>query len=432
MADSFRSDIPKAEKFVHVVLETAVFIWNWTKRFRVSIQRWKKIQPQPDWTLPRIPQLDGLRGIAIALVLLHHYIYQMHPSMPDALSAILIPVAELGWSGVDLFFILSGFLIGGILVDAKESVNYYRTFYIRRVFRILPIYFFLILLGFLLVELGAHTGGAMSGISLHPAPWRYYLTFTQNFYFARHSDVLSYLQVTWSLAVEEQFYLTLPLLVRRLDKDKLLAVAVGMVVFIGVLRSVLYWNGHINAMQSYVLPFCRFDSLFIGVACAMLMRNRSLFTRLQKYTKLLAAATIVLGCVFFYMDHHLWGRNIFLHTAGFTIVGLFYAAVMMLVLVHPEGVISRALRYKPLMSLGTISYCVYLIHGYVLVIIDHLLQMALRLSVFEMWAAILLGAAMTFLLAQGSWVLFESRMIALGHRFAYERNETPEPAEDRA
>jgi len=381
--------------------------------------------------LPRIPQLDGLRGIAIGLVLLHHYIYQMHPSMPDALSAILFPVAELGWSGVDLFFILSGFLIGGILVDAKESVNYYRTFYVRRVFRILPVYLLLVLLGFLLVELGAHASGAMSGISPHPAPWRYYLTFTQNFYFARHSDVLSYLQITWSLAVEEQFYLTLPLLVRKVNRDKLLAVAVGMVVFFGVLRSVLYWNGYINAMQSYVLPFYRFDSLFIGVACAMLMRNRNLFTRLQKYPRLFAAATIVLGCVFFFMDHHLWGRNIFLHTTGFTIVGLFYAAVMMLVLVNPEGVISRALRHKPLMSLGTISYCVYLIHGYVLVVIEHLLQLALRLSVVEMWAAILLGAAITLLLAQGSWVLFESRMIALGHSFAYERNNTPEPAADR-
>ncbi len=382
--------------------------------------------------MPRIPQLDGLRGIAIGLVLLHHYIYQMHPSMPDALSAILFPVAELGWSGVDLFFILSGFLIGGILVDAKESVNYYRTFYIRRVFRILPIYLLLVLLGFLLVELGAHASGAMSGISLHPAPWRYYLTFTQNFYFASHSDVLSYLQITWSLAVEEQFYLTLPLLVRRVDRDKLLAVAVGMVVFFGVLRSVLYWNGYINAMQSYVLPFCRFDSLFIGVACAMLMRNRNLFTRLQKYPRIPAAAAIGLGGVFFFMDHHLWGRSILLHMTGFTIIGLFYAAVMMLVLVHPEGVISRALRYKLLISLGTISYCVYLIHGYVLIVIEHLLRLAVRLSVVEMWAAILLGAAITLLLAQGSWVLFESRMIALGHSFAYERSNTPKPAAGRA
>jgi peptidoglycan/LPS O-acetylase OafA/YrhL len=378
--------------------------------------------------LLRIPQLDGLRGVAIGLVLLHHYIYQMHPSMPDVLTAILIPLGGLGWSGVDLFFILSGFLIGGILVDAKESVNYYRTFYIRRVFRILPLYLFLVLLGILLVKIGAHAGGPLSDASLNPAPWRYYFTFTQNFYFAKHSDVISYLQITWSLAVEEQFYLTLPLLVRKVDKNKLLAVAVGMVIFFGVLRSVLYWKGYINPLQSYILPFCRFDSLFIGVACAMLIRNQRLYTRLQNHPRLLAAATILLGGVFFSMNHNLWMKNLFLHTAGFTIVGLFYASLLMFVLVQPQGVIARALCYKPLMSLGTISYCVYLIHGYALIITDYLLQLVLHLSDFELWTAILLGAAITFLLAQGSWVFFESRMIALGHRFTYKQSKTLQPA----
>jgi peptidoglycan/LPS O-acetylase OafA/YrhL len=381
--------------------------------------------------LRRILQLDGLRGIAIGLVLLHHYVYQMHPSMPDALSTILIPLASLGWSGVDLFFILSGFLIGGILVDAKDSVNYYRTFYIRRVFRILPIYLLLVLLGFLLTELSAHSTGAVSRIALHPAPWRYYLTFTQNFYFAKHSDVLSYLQITWSLAVEEQFYLTLPLLVRKINKDKLLAVAVAMVVIFGVLRSVLYWNGYINAMQSYVLPFCRFDSLFIGVACAMLVRNENLYAWLQRHPRPLAAATVVLGSAFFSMDHRLWARNLLLHTVGFTTIGLFYGAVMMLVLIRPEGLLARAMRFKPLMSLGTISYCVYLIHGYVLIISDQLLQLALRLSDVEMWAAIVLGATMTLLLAQGSWTFFESRMIALSHRFTYLSKKPPELAPER-
>ena len=369
--------------------------------------------------------------MAIGLVLLHHYIYQMHPSMPDALSAVLTPFAGLGWSGVDLFFILSGFLIGGILVDAKESPNYYRTFYIRRVFRILPIYLFLVLLGFFLTVLAAHSTGALSTLSLHPAPWLSYLTFTQNFYFAKHSDVLSYLQITWSLAVEEQFYLTLPLLVRKIDKNKLLAVAVGMVLFFGTLRSALYWHGSINAMQSYVLPFCRFDSLFIGVACAMLVRNENLFIRLQKHPRILVAVTLALGAVFLLMDHHLWGKNLFLHTVGFTLIGLFYASLMMLVLIRPAGALSRAMQFKPLMSLGTISYCVYLIHGYTLILTDHFLQKALPLSDSEIWLAIVLGAAITFLVAQGSWVWFESRMIALGHRFAYEINKTSEPAADR-
>ena len=164
----------------------------------------------------------------------------------------------------------------------------------------------------------------------------------------------------------------------------------------------------------------------------MLMRNQSIYPRFQKHPRLLAAATIVLGSAFLFMDHYIWGRDLLLHTAGFTITGLFYAALMMLALVSPEGVLSRALRYKPLMSLGTISYCVYLIHADVLNLTDRLLRLAFHLSYVERWAAISLGAIITILLAQGSWVFFESRMIALGHRFAYERSKTPEPSTDPA
>jgi peptidoglycan/LPS O-acetylase OafA/YrhL len=222
--------------------------------------------------------------------------------------------------------------------------------------------------------------------------------------------------------------LTLPLLVRKVGKDKLLAVAAGLAVFFAVLRSVLYWNGTINPMQSYILPFCRFDSLFIGVACAMILRSKRVYEKFQKHPRPLAAAIILLGCVFFFMDHYLWGRNLFLHTAGFTIIGLFYAAVMMLVLVQPEGVLSRALCYKPLIRLGTISYCVYLIHGYVLILTDYFMQLVFHLSDAERWAAIVVGASLTLLLAQGSWVFFESRMIALGHRCTYERGKTQKTA----
>lgn len=380
----------------------------------------------------RIPQLDGLRGIAIGIVVLHHYIYQFRPPMPDTLSAILFPITEVGWSGVDLFFVLSGFLIGGILVDAKESENYFSTFYIRRAFRILPLYLVLVFVGILLVTLGSHGVQAVKGLSFHPATWVYYLTFTQNFYFASHPDTISYLQVTWSLAVEEQFYLTLPLLVRKLSKDKLLAVAVGMVLFVCALRSVLYWQGIINAMQSYVLPFCRFDSLFIGVACALLLRNQKWHSRFQQHPGLLISATILTGCAFILMDHHLWTKNLLLHTVGFTVIGLFYACLMMLVLVYPQGVLSRAFRYVPLMRLGTISYCVYLIHGPVMVIMDSLLRLVLGLSEFQLWAATTLGTVMTLAVAWVSWVVFESRLIAFGHKFAYERGKAPQLATTQA
>src|ERR1700680_175631 len=89
----------------------------------------------------RIPELDGIRGTAIGVVLFYHYIYLITRVRPASVLSYIMAPGRLGWSGVDLFFVLSGFLIGGILLDARETSNYFRTFYVRRVHRILPIYY---------------------------------------------------------------------------------------------------------------------------------------------------------------------------------------------------------------------------------------------------------------------------------------------------
>ena len=363
--------------------------------------------------------------MAIAMVLLHHYIFQFHPSMPEALAALLLPVAQLGWSGVDLFFILSGFLIGGILVEARESDSYYSTFYTRRAFRILPIYFLLVAGGIGLSLLAAHGTAITQVFALRPAPWAYYITFTQNFYFSQHAEMIWYLQVTWSLAVEEQFYLTLPLLVRNVSKERLLGIAVGLAVCCALLRTILYWKGSLTPMQCYTLPFFRFDSLFIGVACAMLMKDGSWAERLSKHSRTLAVSVAVFGAAFLLMDHNLWTRNLALHTVGFTVIALFYAAAMLFVLVRPASTAARALGFRPLIRLGTISYCVYLIHGLVLLAAELILKPVLGLSEVESWLVVFVGFVATILLAQLSWTLFESRIIALGHRFHYEAGNPP-------
>ena len=121
----------------------------------------------------RIPELDGIRGAAILMVIVWHYFFsQIHPSPHSLLSAMAIPF-RLCWSGVDLFFVLSGFLIGGILVDSREAANYFRVFYVRRVCRLGPVYL-LLLTSFALVyrlsdphgrfswllEFSAETGGS--------------------------------------------------------------------------------------------------------------------------------------------------------------------------------------------------------------------------------------------------------------------------------
>jgi peptidoglycan/LPS O-acetylase OafA/YrhL len=165
----------------------------------------------------RIPELDGLRGFAILLVLIYHYVvfplHSLEPRSPTWLAACL----DLTWSGVDLFFVLSGFLVGGLLYDARESPYYFRTFFARRVCRIFPLYYVLLTLVFLggpYVGIYTAVPGGPHFTPAGPSPVSC-IFFLQNFWAAETGTPGSlWLAVTWSLAVEEQFYLVIPFLIR--------------------------------------------------------------------------------------------------------------------------------------------------------------------------------------------------------------------------
>ncbi|HEY6946521.1 MAG TPA: acyltransferase, partial [Candidatus Acidoferrum sp.] len=152
----------------------------------------------------RIPELDGLRGFAILIVVLVHYGYYEGAPGPPLLVHIRNPFG-LGWTGVDLFFVLSGFLIGGILLDAKSSTNYFKTFYVRRFFRIIPIYYLWILSFIALVVFGgkllqAHThSGVLPPLGFDL--FKHFL-FLQNMFISKQANLTSsWFGVTWSLAV---------------------------------------------------------------------------------------------------------------------------------------------------------------------------------------------------------------------------------------
>ena len=170
----------------------------------------------------RIPQLDGLRGAAIALVLLFHFVLSIQTPWP-AVNRFLL----FGWSGVDLFFVLSGFLIGGILLDNRSSDSYFTAFYARRFFRIVPIDFAVLALYGLVWSLGAGTRTSQIYYVGPPMSWYSYVTFTNNFWIALHNSMKIFLPPSWSLAIEEQFYLTLPLIVFLVRPKHLAKVVVG-------------------------------------------------------------------------------------------------------------------------------------------------------------------------------------------------------------
>ena len=231
----------------------------------------------PQKTFPRdrqrrIPELDGLRGAAILLVLLWHYV----PGILTDASARVLTVANaairFAWSGVDLFFVLSGFLIGGILLDHRESPNYFRTFYARRAYRILPAYA-ATLLAFLVLS---HVGRLqpVNWLFERPMPLWSYLTFTQNYTMARAGSFGAlWLGMTWSLAVEEQFYAVLPLAVRIVPRRRLWVALVAMAIAAPITRVVLSATDPHWSTSCYVWMPARADALMLGVLVALAQRR---------------------------------------------------------------------------------------------------------------------------------------------------------------
>ena len=157
-----------------------------------------------------IPALDGLRGIAIILVMLHHFTYYRPTAGIDALIG---SVLFFCWTGVDLFFVLSGFLITGILLDTRDSERYFTTFYARRTLRIFPLYYLVLFLAFVVLPQFPAVHSVLVG-QTHDSPpqWPYWFYVT-NFSIADRGWVHGWVDVAWSLAIEEQFYLVWPLVI---------------------------------------------------------------------------------------------------------------------------------------------------------------------------------------------------------------------------
>jgi peptidoglycan/LPS O-acetylase OafA/YrhL len=230
----------------------------------------------------RIPALDGLRGLAICLVLAWHGFFQYSlPNHPQI--ARMATLGRLLWSGVDLFFVLSGFLIGGILLDALTAQRYFAPFYIRRAHRIVPLYAVVLLSVLPVTYLLGHLGASGLFVEARVPLW-YYPTFLQNFWMAKHGAFGSYtLGPTWSLAVEEQFYLTLPLIIRYISRPRLWWTVVGLIIVAPLLRIFLNNSVSHGILAGYVLMPCRADALGLGIIAALIKRTPMLLELVHRY-----------------------------------------------------------------------------------------------------------------------------------------------------
>ena len=371
----------------------------------------------------RIPALDGLRGIAILQVLLWHGLFDNHAtSSPEPGFWSLL---HLTWSGVDLFFVLSGFLIGGILLDAKESPRYFATFYLRRAYRILPVYSVAVgiyALRYLPVESLHRWAGATS------IPLGAYFSFMQNFWMAAKGTWGTVgLAATWSLAIEEQFYLVAPLLVRRFSRAKLVYVLSAFALLAPMLRAGLLLGFHLNCLTAYVLMPCRADALCLGMLSAILVRDARVWGFLRRNRLILYWVTLgtlagVLGLG--YQGYTFCDRA--MAVVGYSLLAFFYSCCLFIALAKTP-VAQRLLCDKRLIRLGGISYCVYLVHLPLIEGCRYLLEMwLLRLGVdspqshrISVLPGAILGITLALVIAELSWWLLEQPMIRRGHAHQY-------------
>ncbi len=355
-----------------------------------------------------IPELDGLRGIAILMVMVHRF----WPRTTDGTAA---DVAGAGWIGVDLFFVISGFLIAGILLDTRREPGYFRNFYARRALRIFPL-FYLFVGGIWLVlgrnpEFREHAG----------SPLWYFLNLGNVPEGVLGLDVPYWLAPVWSLAIEEQFYWSFPLMVAALDRRRLAIGLIALIAIAPVIRLVTTLAYPDHERVQYLVTFCRLDTLAVGCLLAVIVRAVDLERwrgLIRRTCWVVLPAVTALG-----IASGLDRTSPFDRVFGYSIVAVGCAALLALVILARGERNTAILRWAPLRYFGKLCFGLYLLHRPADTIVTALAQRA-GLD-HDLWVLpIKVAVALAF--ATLSWRLLEQPFLSLKERFRSERHPASE------
>ncbi len=369
----------------------------------------------------RIPELDGIRGCAILLVLLFHCGTFNGTNWQSRLLRLGTGVS-LGWSGVDLFFVLSGFLITGILLETKGCPNYFSAFYARRVLRIFPLYMTFVLVFFWIALPIAHALG--HGLEIKYSAQAWYWLYLSNWRVGLGLTHEDYLNHFWSLAIEEQFYLIWPFIVSILSELQLLRLCGIIIVGCLALRTALA-SGLPPAAIAYLTPF-RIDTLAFGAVVCLIFRNVDWMARFRKYANsilLVSGAALVVLVVFVGAVSI---EQPAIRTVGYTVFAALYASLVFRAAAASgtAGWFATQLRQPFLKSFGKYSYGIYVIHMPVYIVTRHLLNRAsdyLHRDYNALFAfcCVIICSLVSYGLARVSWKLLEQPFLRLKARFPY-------------
>jgi peptidoglycan/LPS O-acetylase OafA/YrhL len=378
-----------------------------------------------------LPALDGVRGLAILMVLLFHFVGTA--TATNRFEAFVNWVLSYGALGVDLFFILSGFLITGILYDSRADPGYFRNFYMRRVLRIFPLYYAVLAVVFFVIPLvPALSGSEIVGLREHQAwAWLYAV----NVYLSiKGGWVLSYIEHFWSLAVEEHFYFVWPLVVWSLGaKPRLLMrVALGIVGLSFGCRVAASLAG-VNPVATVVFTPFQLDALCLGGFLAVLVRQPGGASAAKR--AIAPMALLPVAVLLFQFGLHRFtdvGLSFMRATRGGMFRVLFASLLLQSLFAPSPSLLSRFFRSRQMVFLGKYSYGLYVYHHFLsYYLMKHGTDLLLARAVGSHALAVAIqgvgGMAASVAAAWVSYEIFEKPFLQLKRFWSPSRATTDRP-----
>lgn len=360
-----------------------------------------------------IPALDGLRGVAILLVIPHNADIFSN-SAPWLWPMALL--AHAGWIGVQLFFVLSGFLITRNLLDSRDNPHYLRSFYWRRVLRVFPLYFLTLFVGLVLLpHLFTYSQEALASHRYQVWLW----TFTINWAQPLGAEISGFSHF-WSLAVEEQFYLLWPFVVLLAAGTRLLWICAAL-VFIALLSRALMLAAGAKPEMIYMFTFCRMDALALGAAMAVVSQSAPAMQWITSHSRSLLVMTFatLLGVSLYSHSYSVFDPHTLV--LGQTLLAAAFALLVVSTGSIPPGSfgypLRRILEMRWLRRVGRYSFAMYVFHLPLLVAFGDSIREVLGFAGAATPLVYVLAAiGLSFLAGMASYHLLEKHFLALKSR----------------